>query len=339
MANEISGLFGKYSSTYATGQGEGVCEVMDAKGQRKTSRYELRGFHNDVPRISKRGGNFLDRVVCWLEDRVFSLTRSGESPSLRQKSSNQFASDVGEALREIDPALDADGKDVWKHDLVRRIESVRVRDLPLRSGFVRGILQEVATLAGKQNHGDELPELARNAFSVQDEEPRQREVQIQPVADSVGGVFSFANLDRDQFIERLSKPVQSKIVVPKLRELDFLGDRDGANEKKSKFIWRVSRMVAYRIIVAEKGRGSGSASAQRASDKELNLLRISAGSEDDQVPDEQLQAMALESVVEQHQKSGGSGGGDSLKLTVEMNLEKYLKEEREAGDPPGVENV
>ncbi len=173
MANDIGGLFKKYSGTYSTAQGSTAQgdvgrEVLDAKGQRKTSRHELRGFDAGVPRISKRGGNFLDRVVCWLEDRVFSLTRSGSRLSPRQKSSNQFAADVAEALREIDPDLVAEGGGGEKHDLVRRIESVQVRDLPLRSGFVRGILQEVATLARRAEHGDKLPDLAKNAFPVQD---------------------------------------------------------------------------------------------------------------------------------------------------------------------------
>ncbi len=184
MANEISGLFGKYESTYTTVQSGGAREEMNAKGQRKTSRYELRGFDADGLRISKRGGNFLDRVVCWFEERVFSLTRSGTRSSLRQKSSNQFASDVAGALREIDPDLVAEGRDIKDHDLMKQIESVRVRDLPLRSGFVRGILQEVATLARGAGHGGDLSELAIKAFPVQDEEPEQPAAALEVAADA-----------------------------------------------------------------------------------------------------------------------------------------------------------
>ncbi len=179
MANEISGLFGKYESTYTTVQSGGAREEMDAKGQRKTSRYELRGFDADGLRISKRGGNFLDRVVCWFEDRVFSLTRVDATISIRQQSSKQFAEDVSAALIAMDPKLKVvdpnpeavghnlkEGEiDLSKHDLMQQIESVRVRDLPLRSGFVLGILQEVANLA-RMNEGSvgNLPDLAKKAF-------------------------------------------------------------------------------------------------------------------------------------------------------------------------------
>ncbi len=205
MASKIGGLFGKYSGTYATsGRGGVGREVLDAKGQRKTSRYELRGFDDNVPRISKRGGNFLDRVVCWLEDRVFSLTRSGKSPSLRQKSSYQFAYDVGEALLEIDPNLGAEGGNVDTHELVRRIESVRVRDLSLRSGFVRDILQEVATLAREADHGDTLPELARNAFPVQN--PVRDEDPEQPAADPEAGAPGNNHEDEEAFQQVLPPP-------------------------------------------------------------------------------------------------------------------------------------
>ena len=162
MANNVGDLFGKYSATYSKAGGEGEDLVpLDPKEQKKASRNELHGFDGGALRVSKRGGNFLNRVVCWLEDRVLSLTRSvGREPTIRQKHSSEFARHVSATLTEIGEH-GADG--VENHYLMKKIELVQKRDLPLRSGFVRSILWQVALLQGDSGQGV-LPDIAKQAF-------------------------------------------------------------------------------------------------------------------------------------------------------------------------------
>ncbi len=177
MANSVGNLFTKYSATYSKAGGEGADRVpLTAKELKKASRNELRGFDGDILRVSKRGGNFLDRVVCWLERRVFSLTRSGQRDSSRQKHSQEFAAHVGDALAEIGVGAEGEGK----HDLIRKIESVQKRDLPLRSGFVQSILQEVAALQRNAGQGV-LPDIAQMAFPPAAEVIHQEEFRDQGV--------------------------------------------------------------------------------------------------------------------------------------------------------------
>ena len=159
MANNVGNLFTKYSATYSkAGDDDADREPLNPKELKKASRNELRGLGNAL-RVSKRGGNFLDRVVCWLEDRVFSLTRSSYPESSRQKQSQEFAGYVSAALLEIGE----DAEKVDEHELIKQIESVRKRDLPLRSGFVQSILQDVAVLQRDAGWG-ELPEIAKAVF-------------------------------------------------------------------------------------------------------------------------------------------------------------------------------
>ena len=177
MANSVGNLFTKYSATYSKAGGEDADRVpLTAKELKKASRNELRGFDGDILRVSKRGGNFLDRVVCWLERRVFSLTRSGQRDSSRQKHSQEFAAHVGDALAEIGVGAEGEGK----HDLIRKIESVQKRDLPLRSGFVQSILQEVAALQRNAGQGV-LPDIAKTAFPAAAEVIHQEEFRDQGV--------------------------------------------------------------------------------------------------------------------------------------------------------------
>ena len=177
MANSVGNLFTRYSATYSKAGGEDAeREPLTAKELKKASRNELRGFDGDILRVSKRGGNFLDRVVCWLERRVFSLTRSGQRDSSRQKHSQEFAAHVGDALAEIGVGAEGEGK----HDLIRKIESVQKRDLPLRSGFVQSILQEVAALQRNAGQGV-LPDIAQMAFPPAAEVIHQVEIRDQGV--------------------------------------------------------------------------------------------------------------------------------------------------------------
>ncbi len=162
MPGSVGNLFGKYSATYSKA-GEGAGRVpLGPKELRKASLNELRGFDGDVLRVSKRGSNFLDRIVCWLEDRVFSLTSSGSRESSRQSYSREFSNDVKAALLEI--GVSDDEGDIKDHNLIKQIESVRKRDLPLRSGFVQSILREVA-LQARDNGQNSLPDVVGQAFA------------------------------------------------------------------------------------------------------------------------------------------------------------------------------
>ncbi len=164
MANSVGNLFTKYSATYSKPVGEDAGRVpLTPKELKNASRNELRGLEGDALRVSKRGGNFLDRVMCWIEDRVFSLTRSGHPDSRRQSQSKEFSEDVKNALTEI--GVDTGGVD--EHQLMKQIKSVQVRDLPLRSGFVQSILRGVASLENGSGK-DRLPEIAKAAFSETD---------------------------------------------------------------------------------------------------------------------------------------------------------------------------
>ncbi len=164
MANSVGNLFTKYSATYSKAGEEDAGRVpLNPKELKKASRNELRGLEGDALRISKRGGNFLDRVMCWIEDRVFSLTRSDHPDSRRQSQSKEFSEDVKNALTEI--GVDTEGVD--EHQLMKQIKSVQVRDLPLRSGFVQSILRGVASLENGSGK-DRLPEIAKAAFSETD---------------------------------------------------------------------------------------------------------------------------------------------------------------------------
>ncbi len=163
MANSVGNLFTKYSATYSRAGEDSSLMPLTPKELKKASRNELRGLEGDVLRVSKRGGNFLDRVMCWIEDRVFSLTRSGHPDSSRQSQSKEFSEDVKNALTEI--GVDTEGVD--EHQLMKQIKSVQVRDLPLRSGFVQSILREVASLENASG-SDRLPDIAKAAFSETD---------------------------------------------------------------------------------------------------------------------------------------------------------------------------
>ena len=174
MANSVGNLFTKYSATYSkAGEEDAEREPLTPKELKKASRNELRGFEGDVLRVSKRGGNFLDRVMCWIEDRVFSLTRSGHPDSSRQSQSKEFSEDVKKALREID--VDTEGVD--EHQLMKQIKSVQVRDLPLRSGFVQSILREVASLENASGKG-RLPKIAKEAFLSNGEVARSKTPEL-----------------------------------------------------------------------------------------------------------------------------------------------------------------
>ena len=174
MANSVGNLFTKYSATYSkAGEEDAEREPLTPKELKKASRNELRGFEGDVLRVSKRGGNFLDRVMCWIEDRVFSLTRSGHPDSSRQSQSKEFSEDVKKALTEID--VDTEGVD--EHQLMKQIKSVQVRDLPLRSGFVQSILREVASLENASGKG-RLPKIAKEAFLSNGEVARSKTPEL-----------------------------------------------------------------------------------------------------------------------------------------------------------------
>ncbi len=165
MPGSVGNLFGKYSLTYSK-VGEDENRVpLSQKELRKASRNELRGFDGEGLRVNKRGGNFLDRIVCWLEDRVFSLTRSGQVTSSRQERSEKFVEHVSDALVEI--GVERAG--IKEHELIKQIESVRKRDLPLRSGFVQSILRKVATQV-RDSGRDGLPDIAKTAFPAENPE-------------------------------------------------------------------------------------------------------------------------------------------------------------------------
>ncbi len=175
MPSSVGNLFGKYSATYSkAGEAEGRLP-LGSKELRKASRNELRGFDGEGLRVSKRGGNFLDRVMCWLEDRVFSLTRSGSRESSRQKHSHEFSDDVKAALSEID--VSGSGGNIENHELMKRIESVRKRDLPLRSGFVQSILREVASQV-QASGKDGLPDIANRAFPANGDAVRSKTPEL-----------------------------------------------------------------------------------------------------------------------------------------------------------------
>ncbi len=102
--------------------------------------------------------------MCWLEDRVFSLTRNGIGESIRQSHSQEFSNDVKDALVKID--VHGSGKNAENHELMKRTESVRKHDLPLRSGFVQSILREVASRVQASGWGN-LPDIANRAFPTE----------------------------------------------------------------------------------------------------------------------------------------------------------------------------
>ncbi len=280
MSGNVGNLFGKYSPTYSK-VGEDGNVPLSQKELRKASRNELRGFDGEGLRVSKRGGNFLDRIVCWLEDRVFSLTRSGKVTSSRQERSEKFVEHVSDALVEIgvEPA------GIKEHDLIRQIESVRKRDLPLRSGFVQSILREVASLEHASGQG-RLPDIAKVAFpaevvsSVQGSDAGKDMTHISydesgsQISDDSGeadkndlslsetemeleihkaGGEDFMNLTAADFTEKLCQYAKGRLIGPSLDGELFRRDVSINPEQYNKVVSDTTLELAKRKLPSNEG--------------------------------------------------------------------------------------
>ncbi len=181
----ITDIFNRYKGSYAQGDGRGLEPMsMTPEQLQQTSRNE---FRIDDYRIivKKRGNNFYDRCVCWLEGRFFSRWAKPQVTLARQVTTNNFSVEIMEALAEMGV------EDPENHPVIKRIEGRAARRVPLRSNFVREVLKEVAHIV--QTHDMELwgevaPMSAQESFrfEVTDDDPPLYD-ELEALPDDEGG--------------------------------------------------------------------------------------------------------------------------------------------------------
>ena len=181
----ITDIFNKYKGSYAQEVNYAFEPMsMTPEQLQQASRNEFRkdGY---VLTVKKRGNNFHDRCLCWLEGRFFFRWAKPQATRDRRKITQDFSDEIKWVLGDIG-IEDLDG-----HPVIKRIKRHAARRVPLRSNFVREVLKEVAHIV--QTHDMELwgevaPMSAQESFRVgvtDDEPPLYNELEALP--DDEGG--------------------------------------------------------------------------------------------------------------------------------------------------------